>query len=114
MFDYQLLNQRRIQGSLMADAVCSILASLFTSMPNTTFSQNNGVIAMTKCASRRAGIATGFWLILMGIFSKSESIFLSQHSYMASKYVSHSLHFISSLPKLLASSQVFLTVCLEA
>ena len=51
----------RLQGSLLADAVCSILASVFTSMPNTTFSQNNGVIAMTRCASRRAGLATGEW-----------------------------------------------------
>ena len=61
----------------MADALCSILASLFTSMPNTTFSQNNGVIAMTKCASRRAGIATGFWLIIMGIFAKIAGIITS-------------------------------------
>ncbi|KAL7537759.1 hypothetical protein ACHAWF_005889 [Thalassiosira exigua] len=68
---------RRIQGSLMADAVCSILASVFTSMPNTTFSQNNGVIAMTKCASRRAGIATGFWLIIMGVFAKIAGIITS-------------------------------------
>ena len=67
----------RIQGSLMADAVCSILASLFTSMPNTTFSQNNGVIAMTKCASRRAGLATGFWLILMGVLAKIAGIITS-------------------------------------
>jgi len=69
--------QRRIQGSLMADAICSILASLFTSMPNTTFSQNNGVIAMTKCASRRAGIATGFWLIIMGVFAKIAGVITS-------------------------------------
>jgi len=68
---------RRIQGSLMADAFCSILASLFTSMPNTTFSQNNGVIAMTKCASRRAGIATGFWLIIMGVFAKIAGVITS-------------------------------------
>lgn len=47
---------QRIQGSLMADAVSSILASMFTTMPNTTFSQNNGVIAMTKCASRRVSV----------------------------------------------------------
>lgn len=67
----------RIQGSLMADAICSILASLFTSMPNTTFSQNNGVIAMTKCASRRAGLATGFWLILMGVLAKVAGIITS-------------------------------------
>ena len=61
----------------MADAVCSILASVFTSMPNTTFSQNNGVIAMTKCASRRAGIATGVWLICMGVFAKIAGIITS-------------------------------------
>jgi len=68
---------RRVQGGLMADAVCSVLASLFTSMPNTTFSQNNGVIALTKCASRRAGFATGFWLILMGVLSKIAGIITS-------------------------------------
>lgn len=59
----------RIQGSLMADAISSILANIFTSMPNTTFSQNNGVIAMTKCASRRVSpkisVCTGFTLCLL-------------------------------------------------
>ncbi|KAL7540654.1 hypothetical protein ACHAXR_012734 [Thalassiosira sp. AJA248-18] len=69
--------KQRIQGSLMADALCSMLASLFTSMPNTTFSQNNGVIAMTKCASRRAGLATGFWLILMGVLAKIAGVITS-------------------------------------
>lgn len=68
---------QRIQGGLMADAICSILASLFTSMPNTTFSQNNGVIAMTRCASRRAGLATGFWLILMGVLAKIAGVITS-------------------------------------
>ena len=41
-----------------------------TSMPNTTFSQNNGVIALTRCASRRAGIACACWLIFFGILAK--------------------------------------------
>ncbi len=66
-----------IQGGLTADAINSVLSTLFTSMPNTTFSQNNGVIALTKCASRRAGIACGIWLILMGIFSKISGIITS-------------------------------------
>ena len=66
-----------IQGGLFADAVNSILAGLFTSMPNTTFSQNNGVIALTKVASRRAGYACGFWLILMGVFGKISGVITS-------------------------------------
>mmetsp|Transcript_33398 Transcript_33398/g.38875 ORF Transcript_33398/g.38875 Transcript_33398/m.38875 type:complete len:573 (+) Transcript_33398:94-1812(+) len=66
-----------IQGGLTSDAVSSILSALFTSMPNTTFSQNNGVIALTKCASRRAGLACGAWLILMGVFGKIAGIITS-------------------------------------
>ena len=45
----------RIQGGLLADGICSIIACLMTSPPNTTFSQNNGVVALTRCANRRAG-----------------------------------------------------------
>ena len=66
-----------IQGGLTCDGVCSILAALFTSPPNTTFSQNNGVIALTKCASRRAGYACGMWLILLGIFGKFAGVITS-------------------------------------
>ena len=69
--------EHSIQGGLTSDAVCSILSGLFTSMPNTTFSQNNGVIALTKCASRRAGIACGCWLIFMGVFGKVAGIITS-------------------------------------
>lgn len=69
--------EKSIQGGLTSDAINSILSSLFTSMPNTTFSQNNGVIALTKCASRRAGYACGFWLILMGVFGKVAGIITS-------------------------------------
>lgn len=43
--------QESIQGGLTCDSLASILAGLFTTLPNTTFSQNNGVIALTKCAS---------------------------------------------------------------
>lgn len=70
-------HEESIQGGLTADAINSILSSLFTSMPNTTFSQNNGVISLTKCASRRAGIACGMWLILMGIFGKIAGLLTS-------------------------------------
>lgn len=35
-----------------------------------TFAQNNGVIALTRCANRKAGYACCFFLIIMGVFSK--------------------------------------------
>jgi uric acid-xanthine permease len=66
-----------IQGGITSDAIGSLLAGLFTSLPNTTFAQNNGVIAMTKCASRRAGYACGCWLIVMGVFGKVAGIITS-------------------------------------
>ena len=66
-----------IQGGLFADAICSILSGLCTTLPNTTFSQNNGVIALTKCAARRAGYACGFWLILLGVLSKIAGVITS-------------------------------------
>lgn len=49
--------QERVQGGLLNDGIASFVAALGTSMPNTTFSQNNGVISLTRCASRQAGLA---------------------------------------------------------
>jgi len=68
---------KSIQGGLLSDGICSLFASLATGMPNTTFSQNNGVIALTKCASRRAGVACGCWLILLGVFAKFSGVISS-------------------------------------
>lgn len=62
------VEHERIQGGLLADGVYSILSALCMTMPNTTFSQNNGVISLTRCASVYAGIACGVWLFVMGIF----------------------------------------------
>lgn len=58
------IHQHWVTWGLLADGLNSILAVLMTSPPNTTFSQNNGVIAITRCASRAAGIACCIWLIL--------------------------------------------------
>lgn len=66
-----------VQGGLLADGISTLLASFMTSMPNTTFSQNNGVVSMTKCASRHAGIAAGVWLIIFGLFGKIAGVITS-------------------------------------
>ena len=60
----------RIQGGVLADGFNGLLAGLCTITPMSTFAQNNGVIALTRCANRKAGYAACFFLIVMGIFSK--------------------------------------------
>ena len=48
----------------------SFFAALAGSLPNTTFAQNNGVLALTRCASRTAGYSCGIWLFLFGVLAK--------------------------------------------
>ena len=47
--------ESRIQGGVLADGINGMLAALATITPMTTFAQNNGVIALTRCANRSAG-----------------------------------------------------------
>lgn len=49
------LYESRIQGGVLADGLNGILAALCTITPMSTFAQNNGVIALTRCANRKAG-----------------------------------------------------------
>ncbi|KAM0262110.1 hypothetical protein ACHAQJ_001851 [Trichoderma viride] len=65
-----LIFESRIQGGVLADGLNGCLAALMTVTPMSTFAQNNGVIALTRCANRRAGYACCFFLLVMGIFAK--------------------------------------------
>ena len=56
----------RLRGGVVGDAFNSLLASLFSTFPNTTFSQNNGVIRLTGIASRHVGYLVAGMLILLG------------------------------------------------
>ncbi|KAI1109134.1 purine permease [Nemania sp. NC0429] len=62
--------ETRIQGGVLADGINGVLAALATMTPMTTFAQNNGVIALTRCANRTAGYCCCFFLIIMGVFAK--------------------------------------------
>ena len=62
--------EARQDGGVLADGVNSVIACLMGSPPNTTFSQNNGIIALTRCASRSAGFACATWLLIIGLFGK--------------------------------------------
>jgi len=60
----------RIQGGVLADGMAGVLAGLCTITPVSVFAQNNGIIALTRCANRKAGYGACFWLLIMGIFAK--------------------------------------------
>ncbi|CEJ88414.1 Putative Purine permease [[Torrubiella] hemipterigena] len=62
--------ESRVQGGILADGLGGVLSSLMTMTPMSVFAQNNGVIALTRCANRKAGYACCFFLVIMGIFSK--------------------------------------------
>ncbi|KAJ9126824.1 hypothetical protein QFC24_001857 [Naganishia onofrii] len=67
----------RIQGGVLADGFAGMLSALFTVTPMSIFAQNNGVIALTRCANRRAGFACAMFLILFGVLGKISGVFLS-------------------------------------
>ncbi len=59
---------RRIKGGLLGDGVNSFIAACFNTFPNTTFSQNNGVIQLTGIGSRYVGFFIAGIFVLMGLF----------------------------------------------
>ncbi|MCO5603726.1 hypothetical protein L7F22_057877 [Adiantum nelumboides] len=69
--------EKSIQGALLADGINAFWAALGTSIPLTTYAQNNGVISLSRCASRRAGYACCVWLFLLGVFAKFAAIFIT-------------------------------------
>ncbi|KOS23330.1 Uric acid-xanthine permease [Escovopsis weberi] len=64
------LYESRIQGGVLADGLGGCLSALMTLTPLSTLAQNNGVIALTRCANRSAGHACCVLLVLMGVFAK--------------------------------------------
>ncbi len=64
------LYRERISGGILADGIGSAIAAVFNTMPNTTFSQNVGVIQMTKVGSRIVGYAVAGILVILGLLPK--------------------------------------------
>ncbi|MDQ0150410.1 uracil-xanthine permease family protein [Eubacterium multiforme] len=59
-----------IQRGVLADGVGSLIAGFLGSFPNTTFSQNVGLIPLTKNGSRFVAMMAGIILVLLGFFPK--------------------------------------------
>ena len=63
-------SEKEIVGAVLADGIGSLVGAIFSVLPNTSFGQNVGIVAMTKIVNRFV-IATGaFILIIAGIFPK--------------------------------------------
>ena len=65
---------KEIQGATFADGLGSALAGLFGAFPNTSFSQNVGLIAMTGVMSRHVVTFGAVFLILCGLIPKVGSV----------------------------------------
>ncbi|KAI9467195.1 xanthine/uracil permease [Lactarius psammicola] len=69
--------ESRIQGGVLSDGLGGFFSALFTVTPLSIFAQNNGVIAITRCANRGAGRWCCFFLILFGVLGKVSGVFLA-------------------------------------
>lgn len=59
-----------IGRGVMSDAVGSSIAGVLGTFPNTTFSQNVGLIPLTRNASRSVAVMAGILLVALGFFPK--------------------------------------------
>ena len=66
---------KELQGGVMADGLGSILGSLFGVLPNTSFSQNVGLVAVTKVVNRFVITTGAIFLILCGFCPKLSALF---------------------------------------
>ena len=61
---------KELSGGIMADGVGTSLAALFGALPNTSYSQNVGVVAFTGVMSRHVVTIGAIFLVLAGLIPK--------------------------------------------
>jgi xanthine permease XanP len=59
---------QRIKSGVLGDGINSMIAAVLNSFPNTTFSQNTGVIQLTGIASKYIGMYIAGILVFIGLF----------------------------------------------
>lgn len=65
---------KELSGSVICDGLGSTLAALFGVLPNTSFSQNVGLVGLTKVVNRFAIACGAIFLVLCGLFPKVGAI----------------------------------------
>ncbi|CAM3240874.1 nucleobase:cation symporter-2 family protein [Streptococcus pluranimalium] len=71
--DTKITSERAANG-VLADGVGSMIAGVFGAGPNTAFSQNVGLITLTKVASRHVMVVAGLILAILGVFPKVSAL----------------------------------------
>ncbi len=64
-----------LRGGLVADGVMSGVAALFSALPNTSYSQNVGLVNFTGVVSRHVTAVAGIFLVALGIIPKVGALF---------------------------------------
>ncbi|AOR23529.1 purine permease [Clostridium taeniosporum] len=64
------MEDKRVGSGVLADGVGSMIAGICGTFPNTSFSQNVGLIPLTKVASKYVAMMAGIILIILGFFPK--------------------------------------------
>lgn len=64
------MDDKKIGSGILADGVGSIVGGLVGSFSNTSFSQNVGLISLTKVASKHVAVMAGILLVCLGLFPK--------------------------------------------
>lgn len=64
-----------LRGGLVADGVMSALAGVFSAFPNTSYSQNVGLVNLTGVVSRHVTAVTGVLLVVLGLLPKVAALF---------------------------------------
>ncbi len=68
------MTDKTISAGVLSDGIGSMIGGLVGTFPNTTFSQNVGLIPLTKVASRYVAVMAGVILVILGFLPKVSAI----------------------------------------
>lgn len=64
------MEEKRVGAGVLADGIGSMIGGIVGSFPNTTFSQNVGLISLTKVASKHVAIMAAIIMVILGFLPK--------------------------------------------
>lgn len=94
--------EKELTGGILADGVGSFIAALFGVLPNTSFSQNVGLVKVTKVVNRFCVMTGAVFLILAGCMPKLSAILsvMPQSVLGGAAVIMFSMIFVSGLQSL--------------